>query len=94
MITALSRATDPETSSEVAASISHMAELEEVVFKALKSSPAGMILDEIIEATGMQKVTVSPRLRPLERKLRVVRQGKRPGKSNRKQTVWLAKGES
>jgi DNA-binding transcriptional regulator GbsR (MarR family) len=90
MITALSRADDPETSHEAAASIADMPELEAIVLEALKSSAVGMILDEIIDATGMQKVTVSPRLRPLEKKRLVVRQGKRPGKSNRKQTVWLA----
>ena len=88
MTTALSRAGDPDTSHEAAASI--MADLEAVVLGALKTSQTGMILDEIIDATGMQKVTVSPRLAPLERKQLVVRRGKRAGLSGRKQTVWVA----
>ena len=51
----------------------------------------GMTVDELVEATGMDKVTVSPRLRPLCNKNEVceLRGETRPGKSGRRQTVWV-----
>jgi hypothetical protein len=81
------RRSDPRTSWDAAASIS-VTVLERRVFQALCDCPRGAILDELIDMTGLQKVTVSPRLKPLESKGKIKRIGKRPGKAKRQQTVW------
>jgi predicted transcriptional regulator len=62
--------------------------LEEVVFRKIKEARVGLTLDDLVAATGLDKVTVSPRLKPLEAKGLIVRDGKRAGLSNRKQTIW------
>lgn len=87
---AAARATDPRTSHQAAASLptSH---LEEVVLGALKSHTEGLTSHELARITGLDLVTVSPRLRPLVNKRLVVDSGeKRAGTSGRQSIVWKA----
>jgi uncharacterized membrane protein len=90
---AMARRNDPSTSHAAAQSVTpDLPELEATVLHALRrSGESGKTLDEICDATGLDKVTASPRLRPLVRK-GFVREADftRPGKSNRQQTVWIA----
>ena len=65
-----------------------MTELESLVYASIKSSRIGATLDDIVSDTGLDKVTASPRLKPLETKGHIVRDGKRAGHAGRKQTVW------
>lgn len=90
MTDAFARSTDPTTSNDAAASV-RATDLETTVFEIVKSSVVGMTLDEICDATGLEKVTASPRLRPLEKKGFVIRSGSRIGRSGRRQTVWRAR---
>jgi len=84
------RNTDPETSHEAAASLD-LPELEEIVLAELRAAgPSGCTLDDLVGRLRMDKVTVSPRLRPLCNKSLVVPIGKRVGKAGRNQTVWCA----
>lgn len=67
-------------------------EREAIVFEAVRhAGSAGAILDELVEATGLEKVTVSPRLKPLLRKGLVAMAGTRVGKAHKPQTVWVAR---
>lgn len=62
---AIARATDPRTSHQAAVAITpDLPELEAAVLHALRAAgAAGMTLDQICDATGLDKVTASPRLR-------------------------------
>jgi uncharacterized membrane protein len=54
-------------------------------------SERGGTTEEIAEALSLPRVTVSPRLKPLERKgLVQATEQRRPGQSGRAQIVWLA----
>lgn len=53
-----------------------------------EAGKSGAALDDLVASSGLDKVTVSPRLRPLERKGFIVRDGKRAGNAGVKQTVW------
>lgn len=89
--TALARSTDPETSHAAADSV-QLTSLESVVFTALlQCGENGATLDELVQKLGMDKVTVSPRLRPLCRKGHAVANGKRLGSAGRQQTVWVGR---
>lgn len=89
--TALHRSKDPSTSREAAAFIrARLPHLENITYTCLKRSKnRGKIVDELVDATGLEKVTVSPRLRPLVKKGLVFEsKERRMGKSGRYQTVW------
>lgn len=91
---ALARAADPGTSHRAAASLSaELPELEALVMRTLApAGERGMTLDEVCAATGLDKVTASPRFKPLEAKQLLRRAEKtRPGASGRQQTVWVAR---
>lgn len=91
---AYARRNDPGTSKDAADSMAKtLPHLMELVYRAIVASRhRGRNLDELIEDTGIEKVTLSPRLRPLaDRGLIVEKEPKRPGKSGRDQTVWVAK---
>ncbi len=83
-----SRRLDPGTSKEAARSID-AASLEGRVFQYLLDHGPS-ILDEICKGMKIDKVTASPRLRPLERAGMVMRGKSRPGSSGRPQTEWCA----
>ena len=80
---------DPETSVDAAWSVD-ATQLEHVVLDVVQAAGEwGATLDDIIRATGLDKVTVSPRLRPLVRKGFVIATNRRrPGLSGRGQIVW------
>lgn len=84
---ALARRTDPETSKHAAEKVDTAA-LERVVLEALRERPGGATSEELAEDTGLSLVTISPRLKPLERKSRVERAGTRANRSGRMATVW------
>jgi DNA-binding MarR family transcriptional regulator len=87
---ALARSDDPVTSHAAADSV-NVSRLEGIVLATIKQSPCGLIIDEIVDRTSLDKVTVSPRLRPLCKKGLVIESDEtRPGKSGRRQTIWLA----
>jgi DNA-binding MarR family transcriptional regulator len=86
---AFARRTDPETSHEAAKSIEpDLTKIESTVLLAIPFAPGTAILDEVTRETGLDKVTASPRFKPLEEKGFIRRVGKRPGTSGRQQTSW------
>lgn len=89
---AYARNTDPATSLMAAQAVTpKLPELERKVLEALKANPEGLTLDELTYATGLEKVTASPRLRPLcDKGLVIETDERRPGRSGRPQTVWKA----
>jgi predicted ArsR family transcriptional regulator len=88
---ALARSTDPSTSFEAAASVD-VTRLEGVILDKLKRyAPPGATSYELAEALGLSLVTVSPRLRPLQKKGLVRDSGFRArGESGRLQIIWRA----
>lgn len=86
---ALARRTDPETSHAAAATVP-VTELEAIVLDQIRrAEPYGMTIDELVAMTGLPKVSLSPRLRPLFNKGLVTTCGKRKGDSGRMQIVWI-----
>jgi hypothetical protein len=63
-MTALARNTDPTTSFAAAATV-NSAHLMDLVENTLRQHPNGLTIDELVQITGLQKVTLSPRLAPL-----------------------------
>ena len=90
---AYARRTDPETSHEAAQAIEpHLGRLESIVLTAIRQAPDGMTIDELAAATGLDKVTVSPRMKPLVRKGLIQTDGtKRKGRTRASGLVWRAK---
>lgn len=89
---AFARATDPETCEIAAASMqSEVAALEAAVLEVVVAAGAfGAMLDNAVRVIGRDKVTLSPRFAPLERKGLIRRNGTRLGNAGRPQTVWVA----
>jgi len=86
---AAARRTDPSTS-HVAAALANTTRLEHVVTSLLDGHPKGMTTHELAEASGLDLVSISPRIRPLVRKNRVIDSGaKREGRSGRMSIVWM-----
>ncbi|MFL6229319.1 MAG: helix-turn-helix domain-containing protein [Pyrinomonadaceae bacterium] len=83
------RRSDPDTSRAAARSVDTQ-RVEQVVLDALKLAPAGLTTEELVDRTGLSLVTVSPRMKPLERKGLVRRGAKRANSSGRSAIVWLA----
>jgi len=81
------RRSDPETSREAAQSIDANSIEGRVYQYLIDHGPA--ILDDLASGMKLDKVTVSPRLKPLERAGMVVRGQTRPGRSGRPQTTWI-----
>ena len=87
------RKTDPVTSHEAAKSITpSLNKIEQGIYDALRSFlPGGATSDEIVEASGIQYRTVTPRLKPMCKKGFVVDSGERKrGDSGRRQIIWVA----
>ena len=88
------RKTDPVTSHEAAKSITpSLNKIEQGIYDALRSFlPGGATSDEIVEASGIQYRTVTPRLKPMCKKGFVVDSGgHKRGDSGRRQIIWVAK---
>jgi hypothetical protein len=71
--------------------------MEMIVYLAIEASrDNGLTCDETVLATGIEKVSVSPRFRPLlmkgliKIKTNEFGEVKRPGKSGKMQLVWVA----
>lgn len=82
------RATDPQTSLFAAKSLP-TAHLERLVIESLRTH-GDATSHELAERLNLSLVTVSPRLRPLEKRGSVERAGTKPGASGRLQTLWRA----
>ena len=87
---ALVRNTDPETSHIAANSIrARVPTLESMVLEFLKSrGDTGGTTEEIALALNLDRVTISPRMKPLLTRGQVVQMGRRSGKSNKPAIVW------
>jgi hypothetical protein len=87
------RKTDPVTSHEAAEAITPLLnKVEQGIYDALCSFlPKGATSDEIVEASGIQYRTVTPRLKPMCKKGFVVDSGEyKRGESGRRQIIWMA----
>ena len=90
---ACARKTDPVTSHEAAEAITpSLNKIEQGIYDALCSFlPGGATSDEIVEASGIQYRTVTPRLKPMCKKGFVVDSGEhKRGDSGRRQIIWMA----
>ncbi len=87
MTRALARTGDPITSHAAADFVTpHLTNLEQKVLQALEDSRYGLTTKQIAEKTGIDRVTVSPRMKPLKNKGLVVRTESRRDGSQ----VWRA----
>jgi len=88
---AYARRTDPETSHEAAKQIEpQLPHLEAVVLAAIALAPDVMTIDELAAALPkLDKVTISPRIKPLCNKGKIYSDGStRAGRSGRPGLVW------
>jgi len=92
-MTAYARSTDPETSHESAMAIRRaLPMIEKRILFALEGTyGTGLTTFEITEITGIPRVTVSPRLRPMSRKGVVYETTERREHNGRMSIVWRAK---
>ena len=89
-LNALSRNSDPITSDEAAAQV-HVEHVEGVIVRHLKFWPAGLTCIELAGSTGLPRDSISPRMKPLEVKRLVYRDGTRKVRGSRSATtVWRA----
>ena len=87
---ALSRTSDPITSDDAAALV-HVEHVEGVIVRHLKFWPAGLTCIELAGSTGLPRDSISPRMKPLELKGLVYRDGTRWVRGSRSATtVWKA----
>lgn len=87
-MTAFARTHDPLTS-HLAAASAHVSRLEEVVLDEIRLAKNGLTIDELVAITGLDKVSLSPRFRPLCKKGLIIETNEtRRGASGRRQTVW------
>lgn len=88
MTTAHARRTDPSTSHQAAHSISaRLNRLEQLVVDTL-ARHGGMTTKELAEHTGEDRVTISPRIKPLCDKCRIADSGIKRGRSIVWEVVW------
>ena len=87
---ALSRNSDPITS-DLAAEQVHVEHVEGVIVRHLKFWPAGLTTQELAGSTGLPRDSISPKMKPLELKGLVYRDGTRRVRGSRSATtVWKA----
>lgn len=87
---ARARRTDPETSHEAAKSV-NATHVEQKMLVVLRNYPDGLTSHQVADLSGIPFWTVSPRLKPMERKNLVYNtMGKRPNKSGRNGYIWKA----
>jgi len=83
---------DPKTSKEAAASLTSeiLTKVESSILDALSTAgDAGLTTREIAEVAGIDWGTITPRLKPMEKKGAVTRTDRlRANPSGRKSTVW------
>ena len=80
----LCRNTDPATSKAAARNV-NVSRLESIVASVIQRWPEGLTTKEIAEKTGLDRVTVSPRIKPLCNKGILKNSGNRRDKS----IVWV-----
>lgn len=92
MTEAHARGTDPATAHEAAEFVSeYLPELEAEVLAVIKTCGAnGATIDDLTSKMAIQKVSISPRLRPLANKNLIRESGRRKGLSGRPQIIWVA----
>jgi DNA-binding MarR family transcriptional regulator len=87
---ALSRNSDPVTS-DLAAELVDVTYLEGVVLRTLLYWPAGLSCFEIANSTGLELGSITPRMKPLEAKGLIYREGTRRHQGQRNaRIVWKA----
>jgi DNA-binding MarR family transcriptional regulator len=86
---ARARNTDPRTSDLAAATVP-CNRLEEVCLRHLRFWPEGLTSEGLSDSTGLSVVTASPRLKRLEEKGHVYRDGTRANRSGKQAIVWKA----
>lgn len=69
---ARARRTDPDTSHQAAASVD-VTHREQQVLDALAAHPGGLTTKEMADVTGVDRLSLSPRMKPLELKGLVIR---------------------
>lgn len=90
-MSAFARSTDPDTSHEAANAMSdaRITELQQAALDALKALGGSGTNDDIVEQSGVDWNTITPRMRPLLRKGLVSIEGKRRStRTGRKQIIW------
>ena len=85
---AYARRTDPATSHSAAAG-ADTERLKVAILDALEAEPAGLTTLELEERLGIQRVSISPRMRPLQRAGRIQEAGTRAC-NGRRSIVWKA----
>lgn len=86
------RVADPDTAKQAASKLPARA-VENIVLHAIESAPDGLTSEEAAERTGLSLVTVSPRMRPLERQGKIFESvDRRKNKSGSPAIVWKSVG--
>lgn len=85
---ATARRSDPETSHDAAASVDATELEDEVLCDLRRHGPATTV--ELAARMRRELVTISPRMKPLELKGLVWRDGKKPNPSGRSAVLWTA----
>lgn len=84
-----SRRSDPSTSKEAARRL-NPGSLQGQIVRTLRASDQGLTIEELTRRLGRKEVSVSPRLRELERKGLIYRSGRRANISGLEAIVWRA----
>ena len=90
---ARARREDPATAHAAAASITPFLGPLRVALVSAIWTLGGATSEEITEATGIQRVSVSPQLRPLQRMGVIRENGTRKGRNGRDSIVWVVECE-
>lgn len=85
---AYARRSDPATSHAAAAQVK--AQLERLCVATLQKFPEGLTTLEIAELTNVQRVSISPRMKPLADKGLIRDSGKKRAINGRASIVWVA----
>jgi len=90
MKSALSRNSDPITSDQAAEQVDVTA-LQQIVLLCLRNWPSGLTCREIAHSTNLELGSITPRMRQLEEKGLIYREGtRRVGGCRTKAIVWKA----
>lgn len=86
---AKARNTDPLTS-DLAADTVPVSRLQDTCLRHIRFWPYGCTSEQLADSTGIALVTVSPRLKPLEQRGLIYRDGTRTNRSGKQAIVWKA----